>query len=72
MPEKLFERSSRHLKERNEAWRERDRYKQERDDLLQVLFLPTKNREAMFDRMLGADDPKQEPLPRQVGPSQSG
>jgi len=34
MPEKLFERNLRRLRERNAAWKERDRYKQERDELL--------------------------------------
>lgn len=34
MPEKLFERNSQHLAERNEAWEERDRYRHERNVLL--------------------------------------
>lgn len=32
------------------------RYKRERDDLLQALFLPLKSRQAMADRILGADN----------------
>lgn len=51
---------------------ERDRYKRERDDLKRILLLSHDGLEATFDRILGADDPLKEPLPRQAGQSQSG
>ncbi len=64
-PEKLFERNSRHLRERN-------RYKRERDELLAALFQPYDTRAHLSAILLGDNDSKQEPLPRPTGSSQSG
>lgn len=47
-PEKLFERSSRHLRERN-------RYMRERDDLLAALFQPYETRKHLAEAILAGD-----------------